>query len=162
MKYTFRLTYLAHHLGVLTTCEREIHKKLKTWSLEWCYVLSSWLVLILISGGALSAVVFAAAKLNPWLFFISGGLCVLGLIMFAIVSFIGPDYDELQSKYCQEELEECAEWSARAVAAKDEYWAEYDAALKDRARRVLDERDAEALFEILKHLEGNNGKDSNQ
>lgn len=144
--------------GRLYSREKIVNKPLEVLSKEWFLNFWAYVAFMLLALAVVSAIAIAALEITSWSFFFSGGCAIIFFVICVILMCDNTDYDELCQKYCLEELKECAELTTQAQLKKQEYEFRHNQELKEKARRVLEDNDSEALYEILKEIEEINGK----
>ena len=155
-KEEFKIRYLAFVDGAMRDREKVVVKKLDKWSKEWWFSMLGPVGGILMLIGFVTALIMAcfSTLFSSWYFAIPISIVIIGFILFIVVCADYTDYNILEKKYCGDELLECWELTE---AAQQEYnaWRENcDNNLREKARRIMEEQDSEALFDILKILEG--------
>lgn len=150
MKHEFKIRYFDHCKGQLYSREKCVKKSYTVFSREWWAGSFCWLTLGLFVVAVLSAIIIMLCKVSFWFYFIPAAFGICVPIAFVISTFMCPNYDALEAKYCAEELKACAALTAQARTDCEAWQKEQDELLMARVERIINQNDPEALFEILK------------
>lgn len=150
MKFTLYYPYYYERTNSIEVEPKTIRKKLQGKEKHWynAFLISLWLTIIVAFAFIVSIILIEYARWLP--FVLIGVETVLLIVDWCINNLIDCiSYDNLQEKYCKDELEKIKQMHTKCEEQKQQV----ENKKKEWCRKVLEEQDVESLYNIIKMLE---------